>query len=95
MQREWAQLLRSLLKGVSKVSFKFLRVRGCKTKPNGLALPSSWSDHSESLQFRVLRFGLLQDGYVGVGVSPEGEEILICLAGFCSVALQSEGASAA
>ena len=30
-----------------------------------------------SLQLRVLRFGLLQDGDVGIGVFPEGEEILI------------------
>ena len=31
-----------------------------------------------SLQFRVLGLGLLQDGDVGVGVFPEGKEILIC-----------------
>ena len=30
-----------------------------------------------SLQFRVLGFGLLQDGDVGVGVFPEGEDVLI------------------
>ena len=29
------------------------------------------------LQLRVLRLGLLQDGDVGVGVFPEGEEIFI------------------
>jgi hypothetical protein len=29
------------------------------------------------LQFRVLRLGLLQDGDVGIGVLPEGEEVLI------------------
>src|ERR1039458_5416417 len=34
------------------------------------------------LQSRILRFGLLVDGDVGVGVFPEGEEILICGAGF-------------
>jgi len=28
-------------------------------------------------QLRVLRFGLLQDGNFGVGVFPEGEEILV------------------
>jgi hypothetical protein len=28
-------------------------------------------------QFRVLRFGLLQDGDVGVGVFPEGEEVFV------------------
>jgi hypothetical protein len=32
------------------------------------------------LQLRVLRLGLLQDGDVGVGVSPQGEEILQCRA---------------
>ena len=30
-----------------------------------------------SLQLRVLRLGLLQDGDVGVGVFPEGEEVLM------------------
>src|SRR5213592_2459198 len=34
-----------------------------------------------SLQLRVLRLGFLQDGDVGVGVFPEGEEILIGGAG--------------
>src|ERR1700684_3815249 len=29
------------------------------------------------LQLRVLRFGLLQDGDVGVGVFPEGEEVFV------------------
>jgi hypothetical protein len=29
------------------------------------------------LQLRVLGFGLLQDGNVGVGVFPEGEEIFV------------------
>jgi hypothetical protein len=28
------------------------------------------------MQLRVLRFGLLQDGDVGIGVFPEGEEFL-------------------
>jgi hypothetical protein len=31
----------------------------------------------ELLQLRVLRFRFFQDGYVGVGVFPEGEEILV------------------
>ena len=30
-----------------------------------------------SLQLRVLRLGLLQDGDVGVGVFPEGEEVVV------------------
>ena len=34
------------------------------------------------LQLRVLRLGLFQDGNVGVGVFPEGEEILVCGEGF-------------
>jgi len=29
------------------------------------------------LQLRVLGFGLLQDGDVGVGVFPEGEEVVV------------------
>ena len=29
------------------------------------------------LQLRILRLGLLQDGDVGVGVFPEGEEVLV------------------
>jgi hypothetical protein len=41
-----------------------------------------------SLQFRVFRLGLLQDGEVGVGVFPEGEEILIGHLGFGGVSLQ-------
>jgi hypothetical protein len=31
---------------------------------------------SVSLQLRVLRLGLLQDGDVGIGVFPDGEEVL-------------------
>ncbi len=34
------------------------------------------------LQFRVLLLGLLQDGDVGIGVFPEGEEVLVGSAGF-------------
>ena len=34
-------------------------------------------DRKALLQLRVLRFGLLQDGDVGVGVFPEREEILV------------------
>jgi len=44
------------------------------------------------LQLRVLRFRLLQDGDVGVGVFPQCEEILISHLGFDCVALQSVGA---
>jgi hypothetical protein len=41
-----------------------------------------------SLQLRVLRLGFLQDGDVGVGVFPEGEEVLIGGAGLGGVTLQ-------
>ena len=44
------------------------------------------------MQFRVLCFGFLQDGNVGVGVFPQREEILIRGAGFGGVALQHIGA---
>ena len=37
------------------------------------------------LQLRVLALGLLQNRYVGVGVFPESEEILIGSACFCCV----------
>ena len=33
------------------------------------------------LQLGVFRFGLLEDGNVGVGVFPEPEEVLVCSAG--------------
>jgi hypothetical protein len=53
------------------------------------------TDHSLSglLQLRVLRFSFLQDGNVGVGVSPEGEEIPV--RGLCPepVARQCVGTS--
>jgi hypothetical protein len=39
------------------------------------------------LQLRVLGFGLLQDGNVGIGVFPEGQEILVCCACLDFVAL--------
>jgi hypothetical protein len=44
------------------------------------------------LQLRVLRFGFLQDRDVGVGVFPEGEEVLVLRTGFGGVA--GEGVSA-
>ena len=47
------------------------------------------------MQFRVLRFGLLQDGDVGVGVFPEGEEILVVGFSLEGVALQNIGAGEA
>src|ERR1700686_978898 len=53
------------------------------------------SCHWQLLQLRVLRFGFLQDGDVGIGVFPEGDEILIALAGFDRVALHGVSASQA
>ena len=47
------------------------------------------------MQFRVFRFGLLEDGNVGVGVFPQREEILIRGSGFGGVALQGVGAGEA
>ena len=41
----------------------------------------------ELLQFCVFRFGLLQDGNVGVGVFPQIEEVLVGRSGFGRFAL--------
>ena len=38
-----------------------------------------------SLQLCVLCFGFFQDGEVGVGVFPEGEEVLVGVLGFASI----------
>jgi hypothetical protein len=43
------------------------------------------------LQFSVLRFGLLQDGNIGIGVFPQHKEIQIGGAGSCGVALHGIG----
>jgi len=48
-----------------------------------------------SLQLCVLRLGFLQDGDVGVGIFPEGEEIFVGGPGLDSVALQEVGAGEA
>src|SRR2546427_4496513 len=45
-----------------------------------------------SLQLRVLRFCFLQDGDVGVGVFPEGEEVLVSGAGLGGVTGEGIGA---
>src|SRR2546428_13218223 len=50
-------------------------------------------DSEVSLQLRVLRVGLLQDGDVGVGVFPEGEEIWVCSAGFGGLARHGVGSA--
>ena len=47
------------------------------------------------LQLRVLRLGLHQDGDVGVGVFPEGEEVLILGTSLGSVAGKGVGAGEA
>lgn len=44
------------------------------------------------LKFCVLRFSLLKDGDVGIGVFPEREEVLIRGAGFGFVGLKSVSA---
>ena len=44
-----------------------------------------------SLQRRVLRFGLLQDGNAEVGVFPQREEILIYCVGFGGLVLHGIG----
>src|SRR5437016_2222198 len=61
-----------------------------KTTKRSLASPikiPAWQDDlkAHSLQLRVLPLGLLQDGDVGVGVFPEGKEILISGACLCVV----------
>src|SRR5271170_86198 len=38
------------------------------------------------VQLGLLGFGLTQNGDVGVGISPQGEEVLICGAGFVLIA---------
>jgi hypothetical protein len=48
--------------------------------PQGHNIPQflvSWDRRRHLLQLRVLGFGLLVDGNVGVGDFPEGEEILV------------------
>src|SRR5262245_19413512 len=47
------------------------------------------------LQLRVLCLGFFQDGDVGVGVFPEGEEILVSLASFGLVPQSCVGVSLA
>jgi len=44
------------------------------------------------VQPRVLRFRLFQNGNIGIGVFPEGEEILIGFSGFRRVARECGGA---
>jgi len=58
-----------------------------------------WSDirctsiAAQSLQRRVLGFGLRQDGDVGIGVFPEGEEIFVGGASLVLVTCEYVGAS--
>ena len=49
----------------------------------GGSLPAAvaWLPAVPSLQFRVFRLGLLEDGDVRVGVLPKGEEVLVGRAG--------------
>jgi hypothetical protein len=57
--------------------------------------PTIRRDNTCSLQLRVLRLGLLQNGDVGIGVFPEGEEIQIGSASFRAIALEGIGAGEA
>ena len=54
--------------------------------PNGT--PNDCRKESALLQFCVLRFGLLQDGDVLVGVFPQSEKILVRGAALGRVALE-------
>src|SRR5271157_230258 len=45
----------------------------------------------ESLQLRVLRLRLLQDGNIGVGIFPEGEEVQVRSLSLGSIALHGVG----
>jgi hypothetical protein len=58
--------------------------RGIRLRNACSAISAEWAklDHAVKaiklrLQLRLLRFGLLQDGDVGVGVLPEGKEVLV------------------
>jgi hypothetical protein len=51
------------------------RPTSCSLHP--AVLVSTEFDKRKLLQLRVLRLGLLQDGDVGVGVFPEGEEVFV------------------
>src|SRR5690349_12830526 len=56
----------------------------------------SWAEFPPNLlQSGVLRLGLLQDGNVGVGVFPEGEEVLIGVAAFGGRASKGIGSAQA
>ena len=47
----------------------------------------------ESLQLRVLRFGFLQDGNIGIGVFPERKEIIV--GGCCLASVPGHGGGSA
>jgi hypothetical protein len=49
--------------------------------------------HGAILQFGVFSFGFFEDGDVGIGVFPHGEEILVGGAGFDGIVLHGVGAS--
>ena len=51
----------------------------------------SGASSASLVQLRVLRLGFLQDGDVGVGVFPEGEEILVSRLGFGGIAGEDVG----
>jgi hypothetical protein len=65
----------------------------CLREPVNPLLSTTGSEPGrKSLQLRVLRLGLLQDGDVGVGVLPEVKEIRVGRASFRAFALEGIGA---
>ena len=75
------------------VSFRAARIAAAISSAPGLPTyrhKRNWSAASNRLlQFRVLGLGLLEDGDIGVGVFPQGEEILVRGACFGRVARQN------
>jgi hypothetical protein len=78
-----------------------LNTRKCSTNCRRVALvffraPNKTSTPAacvRSLQLRILRLGLLQDGDVGIGVFPERKEVLVCRLAFNRIACHRVGAT--
>lgn len=71
---------------------------GPRPRPSGLQqfskvskLTAKMNSRNLLLKPRVFRFGLLQDGNIGVGVFPESQEIQVGAASFCGIFLQCVG----
>src|SRR5216683_826783 len=58
---------------------------------NSMRLGGAFYSYCNLMQLRVLRLGFLQDGDVGVGVFPEGEEVLVCALRFDGVVREGVG----